>query len=203
MASVAPRFPHRPLVASLLLLGLLAAVLTGCSGGKKVSGTGTSGELPDSEVEDFTVTETDSGRAQWTMFAKKASTYTSRDLVVALTVRVDFFGEDGQKSSQLVAREGELFQRTRDMVARGQVVLQTVEGWRMSTEELHFSNSLDKLRSDKLVRVEKEGSVLEGVGFESDPHLEHFEFRDRVRAIVQPGAARVTSPAPKPSGGPR
>jgi LPS export ABC transporter protein LptC len=203
MASVAPRFPHRPLLALLVGLGLLAAAASGCSGGKKVSGSGAAGELPDSEVEDFTVTETDSGLTQWTMFAKLASTYSAKDLVIARTLRVDFFGEDGKKSSQLVAREGELYQRTRDMVARGQVVLQTVEGWRMSTEELHFSNSRDKLLSDKLVRLEKEGSVLEGVGFESDPHLEHFEFRDRVRAIVQPGAARPSPTAPNPGGGPR
>ena len=206
MASDAPRFPHRLLPALLLGLVLLAALLAGCGGGNKMSGTGTSGELPDSEVEDFTITETDSGRTQWTMFAKKASTYTARDLVVARTVRIDFFGEAGKKSSELVAREGELYQRTRDMVARGQVVLQTVEGWRMSTEELRFSNSRDKLLSDKLVRVEKEGSVLEGVGFESDPHLEHFEFRTQVRATVQPGTARTVSPTrpatPSP-GGPR
>jgi len=203
MASDAPRIPHRLLPALLLGLGLMAAVLGGCGGGKKMSGTGDSGELPDSEVEDFTVTETDSGRTQWTMFAKKASTFTARDIVIARTVRIDFFGVDGKKSSQLVAIEGELYQRTRDMVARGQVVLQTVEGWTMRTEEMRFSNSRGRILSDKLVRVEKEGSVLEGVGFESDPQLQHFEFRDQVRATVQPGAARSVSPTPPAKGGPR
>jgi len=199
MASLAPRIAVLP-VATLLLLGLLGGALAGCSGGKKVSGTGTSGELPDSEVEDFSVTETDSGRAQWTMFAKVASTYNARDLVTARTVRIDFFDETGAKSSELVAREGELYQRTRDMVARGQVVLQTTEGWRMSTEELHFSNSRNRILSDKLVRVEKEGSVLEGVGFESDPNLEHFEFRGDIRATVRPGAGKNPT---RPSGEPR
>jgi len=193
MASDVPRFPRLTPVL-LLALGLLAAVLAGCSGGKKVSGSGASGELPDSEVEDFSITETDSGRTQWTMFAKVAATYNARDVVIARTVRIDFFGDDGAKNSELVAREGELSQRSRDMVARGQVVLQTVEGWRMSTEELHYSNSRNVIQSDKLVRVEKEGSVLEGVGFESDPHLEHFEFRDQVRATVRPGAGRLASP---------
>jgi LPS export ABC transporter protein LptC len=198
MASVAPRIAVAP-VAFLLVLGLIGAGLAGCSSGKKVSGTGTAGELPDSEVEDFTVTETDSGLAQWTMFAKNAATYSARDLVTARTVRIDFFDETGAKTSELVAREGELYQRTRDMVARGQVVLQTVEGWRMSTEELHFSNRRNRILSDRLVRVEKEGSVLEGVGFESDPNLHHFEFRGDIRATVRPGAG-TTNP---PSGGNR
>ena len=193
MAIAAPKLAR--LAALSLLAGLaVAGLLTGCSGGRKVSASGASGELPDSEVQDFTITETDSGRTQWTLFAKSAATFTIRDLVTARTVRIDFFGVDGHKSSELIAREGELYQRTRDMIARGNVVLQTTEGWRMSTEELHFLNSRRRITSDKLVRVEKEGSVLEGVGFESDPNLEHFEFRHEVRATVQPGAAKDAAP---------
>jgi len=197
MASVAPQTTRRlfsGLVMGLLALGLVGAGLSGCSGGKKLSASGTKGELPDGEVEDFSITETDSGRTQWTLFAKHAATYQARDLVTARTLRIDFFDEKGQKSSELLAREGELYQRTRDMVARGNVVLLTTEGWRMSTEEMHFLNSHRKITSDKLVRVEKEGTVLEGVGFESDPNLEHFEFQHQIRATVQPGAGALAAP---------
>jgi LPS export ABC transporter protein LptC len=193
MALAAPK-PVRP-AARLLLAGFaMAALLLGCSGGKKLSASGNSGLLPDSEVEDFTITETDSGKAEWTLFARHAATFTSRDLVTARAVRIDFFGVDGRQSSELTAREGELYQRTRDMIARGNVVLQTTEGWRMTTEELHFLNSRRRITSEKLVRVEKQGSVLEGVGFESDPNLEHFEFQHQVRATVQPGAAQIVPP---------
>ena len=204
MASAAPQTTRRPVLLCLLALGLLGAGLAGCSGGKKLSASGTTGELPDNEVDQFYVTETDSGRTQWTMYAQHAATYQARDLVTVRGVRIDFFDEKGQKSSELVAREGELQQRTRDMTARGDVVLQTTEGWRMSTEEMHFLNSRRKMTSDKLVRVEKEGTVLEGVGFESDPNLQHFEFQHQIRATVQPGAGALAEPkkdAKKGSGG--
>jgi len=198
MASVAPQTTRRPLPLGLIMgflaLGLLGTALAGCSGGKKLSASGTSGELPDNEVEQFYVTETDSGRAQWTMFAQHAATYQARDLVTVRGVRIDFFSDKGIKSSELVAREGELYQRSHDMVARGNVVLLTTEGWRMSTEEMHFLNSRRKITSDKLVRVEKQGTVLEGVGFESDPNLEHFEFQHQIRATVQPGAGALAEP---------
>lgn len=184
-----PTVPHGP--QRLLAVIALAMLVAGCSGGRKVSASGNSGVLPDSEVEDFSVTETDSGRTQWTMFAKSAATFEARDLVTARQVRIDFFDEDGKKRSSLVAREGELYKRTRDMTARGNVLLQTIEGWRMSTEEVHFLNGRRHITSDKLVRVEKEGTVLEGVGFDSDPNLEHFEFRQQVRATVQPGTQIV------------
>ena len=186
--------PEPPGLLRLLAVALLLATLGGCSGGHNVSSSGSSGIIPDSEVEDFTITETDSGRTQWSMFAKSAATYEARDLVTARTVRVDFFDEKGKKSSELVAREGELYRRTHDMTARGNVVLQTVEGERMTTEELHFLNSLSKITSDKLVRVEKEGSVLEGIGFESDVNLHHFEFKQQVRATVRPGGAKIVVP---------
>jgi LPS export ABC transporter protein LptC len=202
MASVAPQTTRRVLSLGALagLLGLLVLApaglgLTGCSGGKKLSASGTTGELPDSEVEDFSITETDSGRPQWTLFAKTAATFQARDLVTARTLRIDFFDEKtAAKTSELVAHEGELYQRTRDLIARGNVVLLTTEGWRMSTEEMHFLNSQRKITSDKLVRVEKEGTILEGVGFESDPNLEHFEFQHQIRATVQPGAGALAPP---------
>ena len=212
MALAAPKLTH-PAVMVFLAGFAVAALFQGCSGGKKLSASGNSDLLPDSEVEDFTITETDSGKTEWTLFSKQAATFSARDLVTARTVRIDFFGADGRKSSELIAREGELYQRTRDMIARGNVVLLTTEGWRMNTEELHFSNSLRRITSNKLVRVEKEGSVLEGVGFESDPNLVHFEFQHQVRATVRPGAALVAPPkqlrpsaaqiAPSPAGGHR
>ena len=210
MALATPK-PMHPAMLLLLAGFTAAALLQGCSSGKKLSASGNSDLLPDSEVEDFTITETDSGKTEWTLFARQAATFNARDLVTARTVRIDFFGADGKQSSELVAREGELYQRTRDMIARGNVVLLTTEGWRMTTEELHFSNSLRRITSDKLVRVEKEGSVLEGVGFESDPNLEHFEFQHQVRATVRPGAAQIVPPkqlrpgaaviVPPPAGG--
>jgi LPS export ABC transporter protein LptC len=75
-------------------------------------------------------------------------------------------------------------QRTHDMVARGSVVLQTTEGTRMSTEQLQFLNKQQRIVSDVFVRVERGADVLTGYGFESDPDLEHFEFKRRVRAVV-------------------
>lgn len=175
------------------LLGL-ALTSSGCGGGSKRHATVPPGELPDQEVSDFVLTETDQGRPQWTLYARSASTFTAQQLIRVRGVRVDFFGEDGQRSSELTAREGEIHQERRDMLARGGVVLATSEGTRMTTEELQYLNLANKIRSDQLVRVERQGDVLEGVGFESDPGLERFEFRTRVRATVRnSGGALIES----------
>ena len=76
-------------------------------------------------------------------------------------------------------------QQTRDMIARGDVVMKTAEGTRMTTEELRFLNSSNRIVSDKRVRVEKNGDVLMGIGFESDPELRHFEFKTKIEATIR------------------
>ena len=165
------------------LLGLAA----GCGKQTEVGPPQASGALPDQEVSDFVLTETDQGALQWKLYARYAATYNARNVVQIRGVRVDFFDDKGGRSSELTAREGELQLQTHDMTARGNVVLQTNEGTRMSTEELHFLNQSQKIVSPvtQQVRVERHGDVLTGYGFESDPELRHFEFKQNVRATVR------------------
>src|SRR5439155_1760188 len=107
------------------------------------------------------------GALQWKLYARYAATYNARNVVQVRGVRVDFFNEKQQQSSELTAREGELQLQSHDMTARGNVVLQTTEGTRMSTEEMHFLNGNQKILSPptQQVRVERRGDVLTGYGF--------------------------------------
>ena len=170
-----------------VLAGGLVMIALGCGRQNRVWPAEASGELPDQEVSDFALTETEQGTPSWKLYARYAATYSARNLVVARSIRVDFFDEKGNKSSELTAREGEIQQQSRDMTARGNVVLQAVEGTRMSTEELRFLNKEQKIISPptQQVRVEREGNVLTGYGFESDPNLKHFEFKSNVKAVVR------------------
>jgi LPS export ABC transporter protein LptC len=163
---------------------LLCASLLGCDQTRRAVPGASSGDLPDQEVSDFMVTETDAGKPEWTLHARSAAMFNARNVLVARGVRVDFFDDKGERSSTLTAREGEMHQVRRDMTARGNVVLQTTEGTRMSTESLRFLNQTQKIVSDDFVRVERQGDVLTGYGFESDPDLKHFEFKRQVQAVV-------------------
>src|SRR5688572_18701822 len=131
------RRASRPVLAGWLLTTLLCG---GCDQARRAVPGPSSGDLPDQEVSDFVVTETDAGHPQWTLYARSAAIYNPRNTIVARGVRIDFFDEEGERTSTLTAREGEMNQMRRDMVARGNVVLQSSEGTRMSTEELQFLN---------------------------------------------------------------
>jgi LPS export ABC transporter protein LptC len=118
------------------------------------------------------------------MTAGSAATYRDRGVIIAKDVALDFFDEEGEVYSHLTAREGEIESATNNMVARGNVVVTTTNGTRIETEVLKYINDPRKIVSDELVTVSRAGDVLSGIGFESDPSLEHFEFRQRVRARV-------------------
>src|SRR5215510_10179308 len=145
-------WPRTPvvLIACLTLLG-------GCEPQRSAGPVGSTGELPDQEVRNFVLTETDQGNPVWKLYAGYAAMYDARNSIVARGVRVDFYDEQGRKTSELSAHEGEIDQQSRDMTARGNVVIQTAEGTRMSTEELRFLNRTQKVRSDREVRVERAG----------------------------------------------
>ena len=169
-------------------IGLVVlAACAGCSQQRAASPAGSTGELPDQEVSDFAVAETNEGRVEWKLYAHDAAIFNARNLIIAHQVRIDFFDELGKKSSELDARQGEVNQRTRNMIARGDVVVVTTEGTRMSSQELQFLNKEQKIvvPDHELVRVERGGDVLTGYGFESDPALTHFEFKRQVQATVR------------------
>jgi len=190
-----PGIGRRALRASFLLIFL---GMTGCGRQRSIGPATASGELPDQEVQDFVLTETDAGLIQWKLYARNAAIYEARNRILVRSVRIDFYNELGKKSSELTAREGEINQLTRDMTATGHVVLQTTEGTRMSTEQMSFGNRNQKVTSDRLVRVERAGDVLSGYGFESDPELTHFEFKRQVSATVRTRSGGVLTPRENP-----
>ena len=103
--------PHGGLHRGAVLLVVLALLLggaAGCGTNRAASPSAASGEMPDQEVSDFVLTETDQGMPVWKLYARYAATYNARNVIVARTVRVDFFDEQGAQSSELTAREGEI-----------------------------------------------------------------------------------------------
>jgi LPS export ABC transporter protein LptC len=179
----------------LVLALMLLITTTGCDDSPR---TGLSSpDFPDQEVRSFTLTQSVEGRRDWRLTAGSAATYRDRGVIVAQDVALDFFDDDGEVYSHLVAREGEIESATNNMVARGDVVVTTTSGTRIETQTLHYLNEEERILSDDRVTVTRGGDILTGIGFESDPSLEHFEFREQVRAKVTSPSSRSESNEPE------
>ena len=194
-----PRACGPPAGAPGLVALALLLLVSGCGTERSSVQSRAAGSLPDQEVFEFVTAETEQGAPRWTLYARYAATYNVRNLTVVRGVRVDFFDEQGAQSSELTAREGEMQSLTHDMTARGDVVLQTREGTRMSTQEIHFLNRTQKIvcPPEQMVRVEDNGDVLTGYGFESDPGLRSYEIK-RIKGRVR---TRTDGGVPERKGG--
>ncbi len=113
-----------------------------------------------------------------TAFAYSDSTlYTLRNPVLVL------YDEQGMERARVVALRGRFNYASKEMVARGEVVLTIPEGnRRVETEELNYDPSGDRIWSDSLTVMREGGTVTEGMGFSSD-----LDFR---RLEVGPGSIR-------------
>lgn len=175
----------------MVVSALLAFGLGACQGKPSSTPSGAEVRLPDQEARDFTLTESSEGRKSWTLRATYAAMYNDRNLVDAQTVRIEFFDAKGEVSSTLVADEGLVHQRTNDLEARGRVKIVTTKGVTLETDSLRWKNATGTIVSDAFVRVTRNGDVVTGRGFESDPNLDHFHLSSEVQAEVREPEAAV------------
>jgi len=171
-------------VAALFATVLFAAA-SGCSRQPASTESAAEVRIPDQEARDFTLTESNEGRKNWTLWSAYAAMYNDQNLVDARTVRIEFFDAAGKRFSTLIADEGRVYQRSNDLEARGHVRVTTESGIFMETDSLRWQNTRGKIVSDGFVRVTRQHDVVTGYGFESDPSLNHFTLRQEVRAEVR------------------
>jgi LPS export ABC transporter protein LptC len=110
-------------------------------------------------------------RAAWAeVFDAKQETYLGGG------VRVEFFSRaTGERISILTADSAVIDDKTKDMTARGNVVVVSESPARtVRTTLMMWDNTRQRLRSSEFVSITSPEEILQGIGFESDQHLEHY-----------------------------
>lgn len=87
-------------------------------------------------------------------------------------VRVDFFADEGFRSSRLTARRGWYEMQSGDMRTEGEVVvIDSASGRRLETPRLEYRAGRDELRSDTVFVLYRGNEVIRGESFITDPSL--------------------------------
>lgn len=103
-------------------------------------------------------------------------------------VRMTFYTNTGQKNAVLTSREGTYNTRQSLAEARGNVVVVTEDGRRLTTQQLRFNQTRNEILSDSAFVFTELGRRIEGVGFVSDPDL------NNVRTLQTKGEGTFTLP---------
>ncbi len=174
------------LLAALAALLLIAAA--GCSGDEEIASTtaGTA-ELPDQELFDYVLTESEAGVPSWELssdrlerFLKKAD---AEDEVELFGVRMRFY-RDGEPFSLLTSERGRANLKKKDIFTWGDVVVVTTDGRRLETDQLHYDNVKGLIYNEVFNKFTRDGDVMTGFGMEATPDLGFFELKRRVNASV-------------------
>lgn len=100
-------------------------------------------------------------------------------------VKVDFLDERQQAKSTLTAKNAIRRQDKGQVTARDSVVLNTVRGERLETEELIWDEKTEKIFTDKFVKVTKPGEIIYGFGLEANQDFSYWKItvpKGRIKA---------------------
>ena len=198
------------MIRSVIVAGLF--IMLSVAGCQEISGPRGEdpepGERPEQELFDATIHFYQDDRLSGTLQAGRIRKYTKRATVLLDSgVVMEFFNQQGQRTTVLTSDSGRVNETKRDMVATGHVVARSDSGQVLETEELKWDNRLRKIISDVNVTLTTETDTIYGVGFTADEHLQNWQirqptgktFREFERRTLRPGLSLTDSIAPSDS----
>jgi LPS export ABC transporter protein LptC len=179
----------------LRLLAIIASValVSACEGTREPP-TARGTVLPDSADQmlmGVAVNLTDGGVRRAELKSDTALMYDQNTRTELRNVTGTFYTATGVQDATLTAHEGTYSMRLGTMEARGDVVITSTTGRKLTTPQVRYDPGRNEVSGDSAFRLTMpDGRVLQGIGFISDPDL------NSVRILKNPKAsgARVNIP---------
>ena len=111
---------------------------------------------------------------------------------------VTFFTAEGAKDAVLTARHGTSNSRTKNMIARKNVVVVSEDGRRLTTSELIYNQQRNEISSDSAFLLTEPNRQLSGIGFRSDPNMKNILILKGASGIAR-GVTTQTPSQPGPA----
>lgn len=164
---------------------VLITFLTCACGRDESNAPSLSVDIPDQIMENSTITFSQEGIRSATIFAEYVAVYERLDLKKAKKVHVDFYDQEGNHTSVLVADSGMIQERKQKFEALGNVVVTTDEGIKLKTQSLRWDPEGAKIVTEDFVTITKGKDVITGYGLEADQELKHFVIKKKVKGEIK------------------
>jgi len=137
-------------------------------------------EPADMRLEKIRLVEDKHGRKTWELEAKSIQQYEDENVMVVEEVKVTFYGKDGS-SYILSGDQGKVYQNSKNIELKGDVVLSSSEGYWLRTQSVAYNHQKKKATTPDPVKIEGEQVWLEGVGMEVDMEAQTFKILHQVK----------------------
>ncbi|MFL5560765.1 MAG: LPS export ABC transporter periplasmic protein LptC [Gemmatimonadaceae bacterium] len=132
---------------------------------------------------------TDKGLMRAELFGDTAYFFDDNTRIELRTVKTNFFTTEGAQNAVLTSKEG-TYRTQGSMEARGNVVVVSTDGRRLTTPQLRFDQTRNEISSDSAFVLTEPGRSVAGVGFVSDPNMNNV----RILKTTSGSTGRVTIP---------
>ena len=177
-------------------IGILVFVLA-CGGGGTAPPRVTGSAMADSADQmmfGISTLLTNRGVLSAELEADTAFFFDENTRIELRVVKLTFYTRTGERNSVLTSREGTYNTRQSRMEARGNVVVVSEDGRRLTTEQLRYDQIRNEISSDSAFVLTEPGRRLEGVGFTSDPNMNNV----RVNRLIEGEGAVSTGDLGQP-----
>jgi len=131
--------------------------------------------IKEAQIEEVT------GGVRWRLKAEQALIFEAEGRTALRAIAVDVFERD--RSWTIVGEEGDIYQATKNLEIRKNVVLTSSDGVRLETNVLHWTGSEKRLWTDEPVRLSRGGTVADGSALEVRMAEEYTTLGGRVHAV--------------------
>jgi LPS export ABC transporter protein LptC len=118
---------------------------------------------------------TDKGLARAELLSDTAYFFDDNTRIELRKVATTFYTTSGARDAYLTSQRGTYNNRSGMMIARGDVVVITEEGRRLTTPHLKYDQAQNEISSDSAFVLTEPGRRLEGIGFRSDPNMQNIQ----------------------------
>ncbi len=185
------KLPIAILVCVALFLFGVGAMLMANSRGSKLSTPEPVQTKADYRIKEVHLQE-ERGATRWQVDAEYGEIFEAQGKTVMkkVTIRI----AEPSRQWTISGDEGEMFQETKDVSLRGNVVVVSSDGLRLETEQLNWAAKDQRAWTDEAVTIQRTGVVAKGRGFESRIKEGATTLKGRVRATINGGSvARAKS----------
>ena len=141
--------------------------------------TGADLQIKQAEIEEVTQ------GVRWRLKADQALLYENEGRTHLRKVAVSVFERD--RSWTIVGDEGDLYQASRNVEIRDNVVLTSSDGLRLETSVIRWQGQERRIWTDAPVRLSRQGAVVDGTALDVRMGDEVTTLRGRVRATFARG----------------
>jgi LPS export ABC transporter protein LptC len=174
------RLAQRILIVVVLFVVAVGVMLVVRSRAARVESVGPRPSSADLVIKEVRLEEEESSGVRWQLIADQALIYDKEGRTALRKPNIRVLERD--RSWTVVGEEGDLYQDSKDVEIRRNVVLTSDDGLRIETTVLRWQAHDKRLWTDVPVRIFRDGTVIDGKGLDVQMDEETTTVQGRVHA---------------------